>query len=39
MHTGFKWRNLRERDHVGDAGVNGRIILKWILRKLDEGGA
>jgi hypothetical protein len=27
--------NLRERDHVGDPGVDGRIILRWIIRKWD----
>ena len=25
MHTGFLWGNLRERDHLGDLGVDGRI--------------
>jgi hypothetical protein len=25
--------NLRERDHRGDPGVDGRIILGWIFRK------
>jgi hypothetical protein len=34
---GFCWRNLMERDHLEDAGVDGSIILKWILRKWDEG--
>jgi len=24
--------NLRERDHVGDPDVDGRIILRWIFR-------
>jgi len=24
--------NLRERDHLGDPGVNVRIILRWIFR-------
>jgi hypothetical protein len=30
---GFCWGNLRERDHWGDPGVDGRIILRWIFRK------
>jgi len=28
---------LRERDHLGDPGVDGRIILRWIFRKWDVG--
>jgi len=36
-HAGFCWGNLRERDHFGDPGVDGRIILRWIFRKWDVG--
>jgi len=28
---------LRLRDHFGDPGVDGRIILRRIFRKLDVG--
>ena len=26
-------RKPGERDHLGDPGVDGRIILRWIFRK------
>jgi len=29
--------NLRERDHWGDPGADGMIILRWIFRKWDVG--
>ena len=37
-YTGFWLGNLRERDHLGDPGVDRRIILRWIFRKRDVGG-
>jgi hypothetical protein len=33
--TGVWCRNLRERDHLDDYGVEGRILLRWIFRKWD----
>jgi hypothetical protein len=37
-YTGFWWGNLRERNYLEDAGVDGRIILRWIFRKWNVGG-
>jgi hypothetical protein len=29
---------LRERDHQGDQDIDGKIILRWIFRKLEGRG-
>jgi hypothetical protein len=29
------WGSQRERDHLGDPDVDGRIILRWMFRKLE----
>jgi hypothetical protein len=29
--------NLKERNHLGGTGVDGRILLRWIFRKSDVG--
>jgi len=34
---GFGGENLNGRDHLGDPGMDGRIILRWIFRKWDVG--
>ena len=35
--TEFWWGNLRERDHLGDPGIDGRIILISVFRKWEVG--
>jgi hypothetical protein len=35
--TGCWWGTLRERGRWGDPDVDGRIILKWMFRKLKGG--
>jgi hypothetical protein len=35
MYTGFRWGNVRERDHLEDPDVDVTIILRWIFRKWD----
>jgi hypothetical protein len=37
VYTGLWWGNLRERDHLEDPSLGGRIILKWFIRKWDMG--
>jgi len=37
MYTGFWWGNPRERHHLGDTGIDGRII-KIDIREVECGG-
>ena len=36
MQTGFKWVNLKDRDHLEFLGLRCRILLEQILIKCDE---
>jgi hypothetical protein len=37
VHRVWIEENLKQRDHWGDPGVDGRIILRWIFTKWDVG--
>jgi hypothetical protein len=32
-----RWGNQREREHLRDPGLDGKIVLSWIFRKWDVG--
>jgi hypothetical protein len=35
--TRFWWESPKEKDHLEDQGVDGRMGSKWILRRLAGG--
>ena len=37
VHKGFWWENLKERDHLEELGVNGRIKLKFLFKNWNGG--
>jgi len=36
-YSGFRCGTMREREHLEEPCVDGRIILRWIFRKWDVG--
>jgi hypothetical protein len=36
--AGFCWESPKERDHLEDQGVDGRMEVGWILGRLAGGG-
>jgi hypothetical protein len=37
VHTEIWWENMKERNNLEDLSVDGRIIIKWIVKKCDRG--
>jgi len=33
MHSRFWWGNLKEKGHLENTSLDGRIILKWTLKQ------
>jgi hypothetical protein len=33
MHIGFWRESQKERDHLEDLDIGGRIIIRWVLEK------
>ena len=34
VHVGFCWENLRERDHLEDLGLDGKVMLEWSSKRV-----
>jgi hypothetical protein len=32
VYAGFWWGKLKEKDHLKDPSLDGRIILRWVYR-------
>jgi len=37
VYTGIRWRNLRKRDYLENVGIDGRTVLRCIIRKWNVG--
>jgi hypothetical protein len=35
VHTRFWWGNMRHKEHFEHLGLDERVIIKWMLKKLD----
>jgi hypothetical protein len=35
VHTGFGWGNLKERNHLEDVGLDGKVTFELIFKKQD----
>jgi len=35
MHAMFLYGNVKEREHLENVGIDGRMILRWILNEKD----
>lgn len=38
MHMKFQCQNLQEKDHLGVLGIEGIIVLKYTLNRIEYGG-
>jgi hypothetical protein len=37
MYVCMWWENVRERDHLKDPVIDGKVILRWIFKKWEVG--